>query len=420
MTPERERKVLASLYDRLYDAVTYSPDGKDGAFPKNIYFQMTKNTVLNPNDYKNMLSPINPKGDQRMAQAFSEFVDKMPRPGPLWSDSTQKVSQVLSTILANANEDARPTPAQQAIYEKAYNFLNVRTKVQTALGEKDKIEPSAIALAYQQARSAYIKAITGYRTAYNGYDLTKVEDQRAFNAVAPLLQNLVDDTWDAWTRGGKEEVEEAQQLLASTINDAVSFAIGQAKQATSAQFSLPSATGTGTFLPSWGLPTDWMLPETEGVKLSFKSDYLNTSDSSTAHTYGAEASGSYGLFHASASVDGSHVDKSHHMDAEKLTLEAELIAVNIMRPWFNPLLFGMKGWWVRGYPMHALSNGDPAKPAGAIPLIPTGFVVAKNVTIAADFSEEDKKFVSDSVNSKLSGGWGPFSLSGHYGLEKSN
>ncbi len=28
MTPEKEKQVLESLYDRLFDAVTYSPDGK--------------------------------------------------------------------------------------------------------------------------------------------------------------------------------------------------------------------------------------------------------------------------------------------------------------------------------------------------------------------------------------------------------
>src|SRR3954452_24012828 len=46
MTPEQEQQVLESLYDRLYDAVTYAPGGKESAFPKNAYFQMTKNAVL--------------------------------------------------------------------------------------------------------------------------------------------------------------------------------------------------------------------------------------------------------------------------------------------------------------------------------------------------------------------------------------
>ena len=40
-------------------------------------------------------------------------------------------------------------------------------------GTKDKILPSDVALAYDEARAAYIAAVQGYRNAYNGYDLTK-------------------------------------------------------------------------------------------------------------------------------------------------------------------------------------------------------------------------------------------------------
>ena len=69
--------------------------------------------------------------------------------------------------------------------------------------------------------------------------------------------------------------------------------------------------------------------------------------------------------------------ESHHMDAQNLGLEAELIAVTIMRPWFNPALFGMNNWWVTGFNKNGLSNGDPANPKGEIPLFPTGFVVRK-------------------------------------------
>lgn len=108
--PEQEQKVLASLYDR-YDAVTYSPTGKSGAFPKqNIYFQMAKNTVLNPKDFAHMGSLENPSGDQR---AFSAMVDALPSPGPLWADSGKKLSDVLANILGMANTDSVPSAEQK-------------------------------------------------------------------------------------------------------------------------------------------------------------------------------------------------------------------------------------------------------------------------------------------------------------------
>ncbi len=419
MTPEQEGKVLSSLYDRLHDAVTYSPDGKSSAFPKNVYFQMAKNSVLNPKDFENMLSPVNPNGSQATAEAYSNMVDMLPRPGALWSDSGNRLSDVLTGILSNANTDSKPSESQQRIYRAAYDFLNTVVKVPVmGGGTKNRTDPSAIVLAYDEARAAYIAAVSGYRTAYNSYNLETIKDQRDWNAAAPMLQNLVNQTWNAWNRAGKAEVEEAQAALASTINNAVRHAIEQARQACSDEYRLPPATPGGRpWLPSYALPTNWT--ETSGIKLKFSSDYLNKTESSTAHSYAAEASGMYGLFHASGGVSGKHEDRRQHMDAQKLQLEAELVAVNIMRPWFNPLLFGMKGWWVSGYDPNGLSNGNPAAPAGAIPLIPTGLVLAKNVRITADFSEQDKKFVSDSVQSKISAGWGPFSLSGSYGYSSS-
>ena len=117
---------------------------------------------------------------------------------------------------------------------------------------------------------------------------------------------------------------------------------------------------------------------------------------------------------------GKYEERNHHMDAQNLTLEAELIAVTIVRPWFNPLLFGMNSWWVGGYDKNGISNGAPTNPQGKIPLIPAGFVLAKNVKVGADFSEEDKKFISSTLDSEVGGGWGPFTLKAKYGHSISN
>lgn len=421
MTPEQEQKVLESLYDRLYDAVTYAPGGKEGAFPKNAYFQMTKNTVLNPDDFANMMNPANPMGDQAKAEFFSGMVDALPSPGALWSDSGNTLSKFVEDDLTMANTASKPNPEQLATYKAAYEFLNTTKETKDFRGNvKKTTEPSDIALAYEQARSAYINAIAGYRTAYNGYDMSQTADQRKWNAAAPPLQNLVDSTWNAWGRSGKAEVEEAQAALASTINDAVSNAIEEQQRLCSPQYQLPSLTPAGhPWLPSYAIPTNWASGELKGCELALSSAYLDKTSSSTAHSYGVEAKGSYGLFHAKVGVSGESKDERSHMQAENLTLKAELIAVNIRRPWFNPLLLGMKDWWVNGYDAGKFSNGDAASPQGQFPLIPTGFVVARNVSISADFSEEDKSFISNTVNTSVEAGWGPFSLKGNYSYSSS-
>src|SRR5262249_63972 len=149
--------------------------GKAGAFPQNIYFQMTKNTVLKPEDFADMVSPNNPNGDQLKSEFFSGMVDALPNPGALWSDSQNKLSDVLETILEKANTDSKPSESQLKDYKSAYDFLNNAITVKDRLGDKQKVVRSDIAVEYDDAQSAYVAAVQGYRNAYNGYDLTKKE-----------------------------------------------------------------------------------------------------------------------------------------------------------------------------------------------------------------------------------------------------
>lgn len=424
MTPEKEKQVLSSLYDRLHDAITHAPDDKTSPFnPATSYIQMAKNVVLNPDDFKNMMDSGNPGGDLTKAELFSALVDAQPNTEALWSDSGKKVSETYSTIVNGANTDSTTDPAQQKIYDQAYKYLNTETTVKDFEGyEITNTGPSAIATAYDNNYAAYITAVCGYRTAYNGYDLSKVEDQRAFNAVQPGLQLTVDQAWDKFNREGRTQVEQAQAALQSSINNAISSTIEQAQTLINDQHKMASNTSGGQrWLASYALPTNWHADSAKGSKLTLTSAYLNESASSEATAYSASASGGYGLWHASGGVSGSSQEEHAQMDAQNLEIEAELIFVQIKRPWFNPLLFSMNHWWVNGYNRNGISNGKiEGDQTRAMPLVPTGFVVARNVKISADFSEEDKSFVANSIKTEASGGWGPFSVSGSYAHSSSD
>ncbi len=421
MTPEREKQILASLYDRLFDAVTYAPAGKSSSFNKDeIVFQMAKNAVVDPADFANMLTPRNPNGDMRSAAVFSDFVDDIPKVDALWQPSGNKVSKVYSGIVAKANATTQPSAEQQARYDKAYKYLNVESQSPPDMdgNTTTMVGPSAIAQTYDDNQTAYVTAIKGYRTAYNSYNLDNIKDQRDWNAAEPALALNVDKTWNAWTRGGKQQVEQAQSVLASSINDAVRHAIEEAQRLTNDKHRFASVTPNGDpWLASYALPTSWALASSQATKLTFTSAYLNETSSSEAHSYGASFGIQYGLWHASGGASGSHKEENYHMDAQNLTVEAELIAVTIQRPWFNPLIFGMKNWYVTGKDINGISSGDRANLTGDMPLVPTGFVVCRNVKISADFSDKDKQVITDSHKAEASGGWGPFTISAKYGYD---
>jgi hypothetical protein len=418
-----EQKVLASLYDRLFDAITYSPDGKSAPFNKGTSFmQMAKNVVLNPDDFANMMNPGNPGGEYTKAELFSALVDEIPSPEPLWSASGKKVSETYSLIVNGANTASTIDPAQQKIYDQAYAFLNTSTKIKDFTGnEVESTDPSQIAATYDNNFAAYITAVGGYRAAYNGYDLTKISDQRAWNAVQPGLQLAVDQAWNKFNSQGRAQVDQARAALSSTINDAIRNAIEQAQKLVNDAHKMAPNTPSGSpWLPSYALPTNWFAPSSQASKLHFASSYINSTASSQASSYASSASGNWGLWHASGGVSGSSESSSAHMDASDFSLDAELIFVQIKRPWYNPLLFTMKDWSIKGYSSSGISNGGVGGSfQGAFPLVPTGFVLARNVKISANFSEQDKSFVAKSISTRASGGWGPFSVSGSYSSSSS-
>jgi hypothetical protein len=414
MDADSEKKVLSTIYDRLMDAISYSPPGKGTGISKGV-LQMAQNFVLNPADYDGALGPATPDGSMTTAESFSALADALPADtSSTWTDSGSKLSTVYTGIVTGANTEKDDNPDQKQAYDESYAYLTTVQKLKNSKNQDViSIVPSDIAQTYDDNQSAFVTAVSAYRNAYNGYDLTKTADQRSWNATAPNLQLLVDKAWQTWNRQGKALVEEAQNTLASSINNAVSAAIGQAQSDVGPSHQLTPMSGVGpVWLLSYAQPTNWTDPKCPASKITISSANLNKNSSKEASSYGGGASGTYGLWKASADVSHSTSADYSHMDADTFELSAELILVRLMRPWYNPLLFGMSGWWAKGYAPGQISTKT-------LPLVPTALVVARNVSIKANFSTEDKSHIESSTSGKASVGWGPFAVSGSYSNSKS-
>lgn len=284
MDPQAEQRVLATLYDRLFDAISYNPQGGSTIDRSNTRLMMAKNFVLDPADFANAASPLNPgpNADYTKAKAFSDLADPLPDLSAVeWISAPNPLSGTYPTIVNGANATSKPDPEQQKKYNAAYGYLNVTTKIQNYDGSfTESVGPSPIAQTYNDNQSAYINAVGGFRIAQNGYDLSNPADQRAFNAVAPGLQNTVDQAWNKWNREGKANVEQAQNAMASSINDAVSAAITQAQQLVSPGHMQAALPGGNPWLLSYGQPVNWMDPKLKGSMLTLRSSYLNKDASS--------------------------------------------------------------------------------------------------------------------------------------------
>ena len=127
MEANQEKKLLQSLYDRIFEAVTYSPDGKSGNFdPDTTLIQLSKNEAINPVDFQNQVSPNKPNGNLNAAEQFSAMVDTVPAVQADYSPSTVILSKTYQEIVDGANTKAEVNPEQKQTYNAAYDFLNTQ------------------------------------------------------------------------------------------------------------------------------------------------------------------------------------------------------------------------------------------------------------------------------------------------------
>lgn len=417
MDSESQGQVLSSLYDRLFDIISYQPKSTGTPIDRsNTRLMMAKNYVLNPADFANAVSPLNPTETSNFvgAAGFSSMVDPLPdKDNVEWIDTGKTLSETYSSIVNGANATTEPDPKQQAAYDKAYAFLNKQTSIKNVEGPPTvSFGPSAIAQTYDDNLTAYITAISGYRAAMNGYDLSDPTDQRAWMAVEPGLQNTVNQAWNKWNREGKDNVEKAQALLATSINDAVRHAIEEARILVSASHKQAPLTGGLPWLLSYASPSNWMAESCKASKITLRSERLSKEASTEANRYKGGVEARWGLWSVGGSHSYSEQESSQQMQASKFELTAELILVRIVRPWYNPLLFTMNHWNTNAFQAGQI-------PIAAMPWVATSLVVARNVTVNADFTSEDKKHFSSETQTSASVGWGPFAVSGNYSHSQS-
>jgi hypothetical protein len=168
------------------------------------------------------------------------------------------------------------------------------------------------------------------------------------------------------------------------------------------------------------MPTNWTEATCRGSKLILSSKFLATSTSDQASEYSRDSKGLF--WWSSSSEEGKSQTNSSSMQTNEFELSAELITVLIRRPWLNTGLFAMSDWWAKGYPRGRISTGTlKGNGNSVLPLIPTAFIVAKDVSIKANFTSQDTShFTSDSTSRERTGwGWGPFTGAGRYNRSRS-
>lgn len=418
MTPQTEQRILENLYDRLWDAITYSPNaGEEPAFDKDTTLvQFSKGEALNAADFANAVTPTNPQGSLNAAEMFSRMVDVVPTVSADYAPTGNRLSETYRQIVDGANSTVQTDPEQLKMYKRAYDYLNVEQTITGFDGTKTtSVRPSPIYKTYQDNLTAYVAAVSAYRTAYLDYDLTDPKQQRQWQANEPVLRNAINQTYNTLQSGGAPQVREALAALSTTINSAVRNILSDAQRAMANQ-GFASSTGDGSeWYLAYGLPGDWGAPDPQGFsKLTLSSKNLQETTNSRFNEYGGGVSWNAGLWSVGGGVSGSDKSEHYHMTSDDVTISFRFGVVRILRPWLNDLLFRVRSWYTDATDKGGISSGTFDNNDGLLPLIPTAFVVARDLTIESNFTEEDKKHIEKSISGNTSVGWGPFKISGHY------
>jgi hypothetical protein len=446
MATETETAVLAIFDEILNKIKSIRPLRTDGKELTTgfVYSQLVPGRMIDPRDYANPWSPMGgsslqdavnaanatsaaPAGDtplpatdprvkhQRAMQAAfrtAQLVNNMlmvTRDGSYLQYRTQRqVSFAYESII----NGMQPTPVPP-IPDEIQQQIDDAKKVLYELDEEGNIVgKSRLYKTYVKNADAYAKAKSDYADA-QAAALANPARAETWPQNSVFYQRIVDQAWDDFKTMGAEKIERALDTIESVGVSMQARMIAKSREIYEA-WNL-GLTGVPQQIPySYIEPTRWYDPETDEIgwqKLKITSaEYNHRSSSQSAsnfqsnwesHSSSSSGGGSVGFAFwkasaeagsssSSSSFDTSSSSSSQfqfHNDAKNLTIKLEYGLCTIYRPWLLGDLFHLKNWYLVNNPKNAVSDGSIDNQIGKegplLPMIPSQFLVIRNVTIQA-------------------------------------
>jgi hypothetical protein len=430
MTQEEVQKLLQNIFDNIFNSVTQAePNGKPVMPASSTVLSLMKpGLAINSKDFRNPWTPGNISGSQDAAINTARLVDVAPKMSTIYTDSGNSISQVYKQILDGVSIPVQPpNPAIEKQLSDADAVLNRVVDItdpDTGVVTQKKVE-SQLHRDYLDNKVAYNSA----RVAYIGAYLEAQKTTTGINTwplIASTLQLPVKAAYDKWRSAGADKVEQALAIINTSSQNALQKAWDQAKQLYEGYGVLLEDSGSGLSVPilrSSLLPSDWhsSARTTGWTTFDSASSSVDTSKTSDYKSYGGSAGFSLGLFSIGGSAGHTTKSQSASSETQNLRISFKYTLVTIRRPWMTFNLLGTKGWNLGNlYKKGQISNGTKTgQDKAVLPLLPTSFVVVKDVIISATWSKADW----DLITSKTAGGGGfaigPFSIGGTYASSKS-
>ena len=354
------QELIQKMYAAIHNAVAPSAPGNKAA-PASIFTMMPQGSTIIPEDYDPEDSAAN---RNRLANTIP-YVQKD-------YVSSGKVSDVYKQILTSQfPPDQEPTDEELKRLSDAEKYLE----------DSDHVD------AYITGMVEFAKARDAYWSAANSGD-----------PKAHLLKPEMDAAMLKWvSRGHKEKYESSlavqhqfYQKSPSRLVEAASRVFEEAED--------PLSGYEAVYLPkNWQDPNcalSWAdILINEGTKrIHIHKDIEKVADNFTTHF-------STGFW--SVSSNSKYKDTVERLNQQSTacttTLRMKIARVQIYRDWLNTSLMSYKTSWIPGLSAGQISNGTLQNTQGlSMPVLPTELVLAKDVEVYCNFSDEERRFLQDS------------------------
>lgn len=418
-----DKLMLQSIYDTLFSSFSNPPEElkmQGTSQNQNLYLSLNwPGQALDIEAFANPQSPTNPGGQAASLQNFSTLVDKLLSINPISSQNGQTLSEIYKLTVTAGVTPPPEDPEAKRRYEEAYNFLNVDGTDYDDSGKPITVKvESPIYTNYKRKMKAYNDALTDLISKYFTLDMKKPEDQRQWSLLGPRYISAADSAYNDWTNAHKAKVEDMLAIESQYINNQV----GRVFQEAGLQFGKYKRADVfdpnNSYWPAYAIPANWFAPGAADTwtSVTLDSKTLKVSEHSDFSKISAGGDARWGMWHVGGSFDKEDSHESMNKETTNLTVSFKFTRVQINRPWYNHLLYSIKGWSLgNAYKKGGLSNGLRDQPLDTpFPLLPTSFIAVRDLEIKADFAKEESEMITSKLKTKASFGWGPFSISGGY------
>ncbi|MEG3918479.1 hypothetical protein QUA07_04930 [Microcoleus sp. T3_A4] len=338
---------IEQIYQFLYESLTGNSSGRNPIEQKNIFLTINiPGEIVDTDQFANPWLPDNTSGSTVALENFALLVNSIPLVSYKHIPSGSFVDFVYGEIVANANvQTVSPNPSEVATYEAAYNLLYVDSHSVDTLGNPITMKIESLEYRdYLDKRATYRNALLEYASSSSQYSEL---DPVKWALLVPELDKKVSLAWSNLQTPQSLKIEAALDILRSAGSSTIATMFSNAKRIyeTTKRASLINPLLTWHLTSAF--PTKW-----------FDVDSINFTPIATEF------------------------------------FSLEFARVEIRRPWLNPDLFSFEQWSVAGRQKGSYSTGILINNKGIFPLLPTGFIIARNLSVTANINGANVQLLS--------------------------